>query len=196
MFLETGIPDPPSQLCVLLFFHVGDFLCSFYLLLLSDFWKHKDVAVRFYKTLLWCHWAMEVPKVQTDQRSQWPPILVLVPAMPCPISTGRDDGTDSAPLCVKYQLLGLVIRTSIILDMHLLDQKLGLGLNGTGKATVLCSHYDASIRNWVCYHVPQVVNNIESDHLPWVFTKVNFREDDDGSISEERSVLHLWKENS
>lgn len=139
---------------------------------------------------------MEVPKVQTDQRSQWPPMLVLVPAMPCPISTGRDDGTDSAPLCVKYQLLGLVIRMSIILDMHLLDQKLGPGLNGTGKATVLCSRYDASIGNWVCYRVPQVVNNIESDHLSWVFTKVNFREDDDGSISEERSVLHLWKENS
>lgn len=193
MFLEAGIPDPSSQLCFLLFFHAGDFLCSFFLSVLSGFWKHRRWSCEVLKTLLWCHWAVEVPKAQTRRRSRWPPRLVLVPAMP--ISTERNDSTDSAPLCLKYQLLALVIRTSVILTMYLLGQKLGPGLNRSGKAAVLCSRYDASAGNWICYRVPRVVDNIESDHLPWVFTEVNFREDDDGSISEERSDLHLRKEN-
>lgn len=68
---------------------------------------------------------------------------------------------------MKYQLLGLVIRTSVTLNMYLLDQKLEPSLNRTGKAIgfiVLSSRYTASIGNCVCYRFPQVVDRIESDH--------------------------------
>jgi len=68
---------------------------------------------------------------------------------------------------MKYELLGLVIRTSVILNMCLLDQKLEPRLNRTGKAvgfTVLYSHCTASVGNGVRYNFPQVVDRIESDH--------------------------------
>lgn len=78
---------------------------------------------------------------------------------------------------MKYQLLGLVIRTSVILNMYLLDQKLERSLNRMGKAigfTGVYSPYTASIGNWVCYRFPQVVDRTESDRACWVFAEVNF----------------------
>lgn len=96
---------------------------------------------------------------------------------------------------MKYQLLGLVIRTSVILHMYVLDQKLEPSLNRMGKAigfTGVYSHYTASIGKSVCYRFPQVVDRTESDRACWVFAEVNFGQDNDGSISEERSDLQRF----